>query len=159
MGGEEGGRYRYTPHGRKRPPAEHGADPASKAQTPRNAAPADTPQSELAALDIRVLGAGGEVPLTVDADESYTLDIMPTKAIIVAATQWGAMRALETFSQTIFCRGAVPLSRQQRQRQRQQQHSHGNPGTRQAQPEQRGGQASCSYMIQNVPLQIADEPR
>jgi len=37
-------------------------------------------------------------------DESYTLSILPSSAILTAKTTWGAMRGLETFSQLAWGR-------------------------------------------------------
>ena len=99
----------------------------------------------LAGLEIKVTGPAA---LSVGVDESYTLDISNTSAVITAQNQWGALRGLETFAQTVFCLTAsspsssLPSARV---------HAKAGGDDRAA--------AGCVYAIQNLPLHIADKPR
>jgi hexosaminidase len=53
-----------------------------------------------ATLLIECRGPGKQVP-SVDEDESYTLDVSSTQAVLKAATVVGALRGLETFAQLL----------------------------------------------------------
>lgn len=99
-------------------------------------------QSALTVLDILITGTGAE-PLTIGVDESYSLRVGgahdPPRATITANTQWGAMRGLETFAQTILC--------------------HTSNSAKESSQVNNGTTAACVYTIQNAPLAIDDEPR
>jgi hexosaminidase len=60
--------------------------------------PSNTSQSDITTLEVNVDGA---TPLALHMDESYMLQIQNGKAILVAPTEWGALRGLETFSQLV----------------------------------------------------------
>ena len=102
----------------------------------------------LGGLDIAL--ANPAVPLSIGADESYTLalgnsssssssgggdgDVNVVRATLTAETQWGAMRGLETFAQLVRWSGADPHD---------------------------GGAyvGNASYYVDNIPLSVVDAPR
>ena len=97
-----------------------------------------TPTSVVTGLTVIVNGSG-DPPLKVDSDESYAMTITPTGATIEATTQWGAIRALETFAQTVYCLPSASAAVAARA---------GAIAT-----------APCVYTIRNLPLTINDSPR
>ena len=101
---------------------------------PRSTAAATT---TLSSLTVHVNGSG-DPPLSIDADESYALTITPTTATLEAKTQWGAIRGLESFAQTVYCLPSAAAS---------------------ALAAQSSGAASCVYSIRNLPLTMNDSPR
>ena len=111
----------------------------------------------LAGLVIRVAGSAA---LSVGVDESYTLDITNASATITAPNQWGALRGLETFSQTVFCltaaaaaaAAAAPAASPTRGGQKDGACGGGSGGGSVT-------TAGCVYAIQNLPLHIADTAR
>jgi hypothetical protein len=61
----------------------------------------NTTGASLSSVVVRVLGPAADVPLQLGADESYTLAVNATHAVLEAPTQWGALYALESFFQLV----------------------------------------------------------
>ncbi|MBV8858168.1 MAG: family 20 glycosylhydrolase, partial [Acidobacteria bacterium] len=59
-----------------------------------------SPDAAAAALVVEAAGPGKAVP-AVDEDESYTLEVTPTQAVLKAPTVVGVLRGLETFLQLL----------------------------------------------------------
>jgi len=83
---------------------DKGSEVASSGDTPDNAAGAGTGQTVedmqvVTTLEIRVVE--DSLRLGLGMDESYTLEVKAPVATVVAPSTWGALRALETFSQMI----------------------------------------------------------
>ena len=127
---------RRTPHG----PSVATADAGTATRSPAAASVAAR-QADLTELHIEVSDPTAD--LGIGVDESYTLDISVPRATVVAKTQWGAMRALETFSQSVYCRSAAAAA----------------AAAVAAASDAAGAGAQCIYAVANVPIHIADAPR
>ena len=60
-----------------------------------------------ATLSSLVVNVGGAVALQLDVNESYTLKVNGTTAVITAETAWGAMHGLESFFQLVLIEPGV----------------------------------------------------
>jgi hexosaminidase len=63
-----------------------------------------TPGADATGATLRsvVVVVGASVPLAFGANESYSLEVNTTHAVVTASTQWGAMYGLESFFQLVL---------------------------------------------------------
>ena len=83
------------------------------------------------------VNSSADPPLTYDVDESYAMTIGATSAMIEAKTQWGAIRGLESFAQSVYCL----------------------PSASAEVAATNGSTAPCIYTLRNLPVSVNDAPR
>ena len=98
--------------------------------------PAAATTAVMARLVVHV-NSSADPPLSTEVDESYAMTIGATSAMIEAKTQWGAIRGLETFAQSVYCL----------------------PSASAEAAATNGSTAPCIYTLRNLPVTVNDAPR